>query len=99
MWECKKCHFKNNNSSEKCHGVECEGTKSKNAKKKPGEVQNEHVPERIYDFCLVCKKDVILIETRHKGEKVFRCTNAVHRVQRVIGKTKPIPHELLNQIS
>ena len=98
-WTCKKCKTKNNNSSLKCHGPGCKGTKLKNALPQKGEKPQAPAKiKRIYDFCLVCKKDVVLIQVKYKGENVYRCTNGVHRLQRVIGKTKEFPPGLLEEL-
>lgn len=100
MWKCKKCKTKNNNSSLKCHGPGCDGTKIKSAVK-PKEVKVETKPpkiKRIYDFCPACKKDTVSVETRYKGKQAWRCTNAVHRPSYLRGKSKPFPPGLLEKL-
>lgn len=99
MWKCKRCKTKNNNSSLKCHGPGCIGTKQTTAvKSKVVNIETKLKVKRIYDFCLVCRKDVVLIQVRHQGENLYRCTNGIHRLQRVIGKTKPFPPGLLEEL-
>ena len=93
MWICKKCNYKNNNSSEKCHGNECEEIKEKD-----NIIQTEKIsskkkkePKKVLDFCVSCKKDMFFTPTTWKGKRGYwRCESGKHRPCELIGRTKPI---------
>ena len=94
MWKCKKCNHKNNNSSEKCHGLYCEAKREIDSYEKPVEIQKEKKIKQIYDYCPACKKDMFFTETRWKGSKAWSCESGKHRPCNFTGKSKPFPLHL-----
>ncbi len=95
MWLCKKCNHKNNNSSEKCHGHNCDGIREKVAYEMPVQlIKKEKNTQRVYDHCQACGKDMFFTPTKWKGKKGYwRCESGKHRPCQLIGKTKPMPAE------
>ena len=94
MWLCKKCNHKNNNSSEKCHGHNCNGIRENEAYEMPVQlVKEEKKVKRLYDFCPACQKDMFFTETRWKGKKAWSCESHSHRPCYFTGKSKPFPIE------
>lgn len=97
MWLCNKCGFKNSNSSEKCHGYNCKAIKEKQVFENPIVVKKEKLVKRIYDYCPIHQKDVIWVEGKWHGKKVWRCTHGGHKPAILIGKSKPFPIELMTE--
>ena len=101
MWQCKKCNHKNNNSSEKCHGHNCNGIR--------GEIPDK--TKKVLDNCPKCNKETIFIFERNKMveietstpeggkrvktrvEKRFRCTEC-ELLCRQTGRSKNVPEEM-----
>lgn len=99
MWECSKCNYKNSNSSLKCHGSNCKGIRTEAKENKEVKTIRKPKPiKRIYDFCPVHKKDVVLIETKWKGKQAWRCTAGSHKPCFLRGKSKPFPPGLLEEL-
>ena len=97
MWKCKKCNHKNSNSSEKCHGKNCNGIREIVAFELPIQLVRAITRKRVYDFCPVHGKDVIWTETKYHGKKTWRCQFGGHRPAILIGKSKPFPLELMTK--
>lgn len=98
MWLCKKCNHKNSNSSLNCHGLNCDGKQETDHFESPTiEIKNEKPKKRIYDYCPVHQKDVVFVESRWHGKKVWRCTHGGHKPCILIGKSKPFPIELMTE--
>ena len=94
MWKCSKCNYKNNNSSEKCHGFDCKAKKETDSFEKPVEIQKKKEAKKIYDFCPACKKDMFFTKTRWKGKTAWSCESGTHRPCDFTGKSKPFPLHL-----
>ena len=97
MWKCNLCNYKNNNSSEKCHGLNCKGIKEINASQLPTQDANKakiKKDKRIYDFCPACKDDKFFTSVRWKGKKAWSCESGKHRPCDFTGKSKPFPLHL-----
>ena len=95
MWKCSICGFKNNNSSLKCHGIDCVGIKQGDSiitESKP--VVKQKKIKRIYDFCPACQRDMFFTPTTWKGKKAWSCESKSHRPTNFSGKSKPIPEEM-----
>lgn len=97
MWKCKICQLKNNNSSEKCHTKNCKGIRETDSFEMPVEIKKEKPEKRVYDYCPVHQKDVIWIQGRWHGKKVWRCTHGGHKPAILLGKSKPFPIELMTE--
>lgn len=101
MWLCEICSYKNNNSSEKCHGQNCKGIRGKIKKKS----------KQVLDNCPKCNKETIFNFERNKMveieqltvegtkrvktrvEKRFRCTEC-QSLCRQTGRSKDVPEEM-----
>ena len=106
MWQCNKCNYKNNNSSEKCHGNNCKAPRG-------------YIPDnkkKVLDNCPKCNKETIFTFERNKMvevdqitpgldgmqnkrvktrvEKRFRCTEC-QSLCRQTGKSKTVPEQML----
>ena len=106
MWECKICGYQNNNSSEKCHGLNCKALRG-------------YIPDnkkKVLDNCPKCAKETIFIFERNKMveveevtpgldgmqvkrvktrvEKRYRCTEC-HSLCRQTGRSKHVPEAML----
>lgn len=85
MWQCKKCNFKNSNSSAKCHGGLCDGVRENDAFEMPIAVMNENEDksETVRDYCPVCKKDEFFSKDSRKSFrwrwKCHGCKKLFHR--------------------
>ena len=99
MWLCSLCNTKNNNSSEVCHGPNCNGPRTydnltldliKKQDKKSSR-------ETVYDYCNICLKNQYFSRNRKKKlKKLWHC-NGCHRTFMLIGKPLPNPMEGLIQ--
>lgn len=97
MWICKKCKYKNGNSSKTCHWIDCDGLKQDRIilKSEPKVIKIKP-KKRVYDYCEACKKDMFFTETKWKGKKGYwRCESGKHRACVLKGETKPFPVELI----
>lgn len=54
MWQCKKCNFKNSNSSEKCHGKQCMELRSNSGKHIEETIIKQKINKVRIDFCPIC---------------------------------------------
>ena len=93
MWKCSKCEHKNNNSSEKCHGQNCNGIKSKDGILPLQEiaVKKKKEAKKVLDYCSSCKKDRFFTPTKWQGKRGYwRCESGKHRPCELVGRTKPI---------
>lgn len=102
MWICNKCQYKNNNSSETCHGKNCDGVRGKQIDK----------TKKVLDNCPKCNKETVFIFERNKMvevreesigggsrtktrvEKRYRCTEC-QSLCRQTGKSKQVPQEMI----
>lgn len=106
MWECKKCGYKNNNSSEKCHGHKCDGVRGFVPDKK----------KKVLDNCPKCDKETVFTFERNKMveveeitpgldgmqgkrvrtrvEKRYRCTECGSLCKQT-GRSKKLPDEMV----
>lgn len=92
MWECKNCGEKNNNSSLKCHGLNCNADRAHSAKEIPLKITKEREIKKVYDFCPKCRRDTYWVAVRFKGKNHWRCT-VCKKIAVLIGKSKPMPVE------
>ena len=93
MWKCSKCNHKNNNNSEKCHGKECNATKSQAGivELKEIKVKKKKEVKAVLDYCGSCKKEMMFTPTKWKGKRGYwRCESGKHRPCELIGRAKPI---------
>ena len=93
MWLCKRCGFKNNNTNEKCHGIDCNAIREYEAilqfETQTAIENRDH--RRVLDKCPKCKKDTIFVFKRMKAKrKIFNCTECNSSCFQ-IGKSKPVP--------
>lgn len=90
MWLCEKCNHKNNNSSERCHGLNCN-------EKRSYIFTQEHVEnkERVLDTCPKCRKETIFTFKRSKGKKKIFVCNECGKSCFQVGKSKPVPEEMI----
>lgn len=51
MWQCPRCNFENQNSSKRCHGIDCDEPTTINP-------SVEETNDTVLDFCPVCKKEM-----------------------------------------
>lgn len=97
MWECRKCNYKNNNSSKTCHGDKCNGMRESDAVAIPLRlIPSKKKVKKLYDFCPACGKDMFFTPTRWKGKKAWSCESGKHRPCNFTGKSKPIPEVMIN---
>lgn len=96
MWKCKSCGHANNNSSKKCHGVNCKALREFEAIELPKVIIKEKEAKKVYDYCPKCKKDVFWIAKRYKGKGGYWGCLSCHRTAKLIGKPKPFPVEVEN---
>lgn len=102
MWKCEICNYRNNNSSERCHGKNCNSDSPKNRHAQEQkyinlgvELQKEGI-KKIYDYCESCRKDMFFYQTKWKGKKGYwRCESGKHRPCFLTGKSKPFPTEVI----
>lgn len=75
MWICSKCNHKNNNSSEKCHGHECNAIKSLDGiiqlrdiskKEKTFDIKKVKVEPYVKDYCQNCREKTIFKFSRSR---------------------------------
>lgn len=99
MWECKRCHFKNNNSSHNCHGPSCKAVVKKDAIELP-QVLLKPEEEKVWDYCKVCLKDQWFSRFRHKTKLRWRC-HGCHRMFLKHGKSNaktPKPQDIVTEL-
>lgn len=93
MWICNKCQYKNNNSSETCHGKNCDGTKIKDTLIIQGVniVKKKKEKKKVLDYCPACKKDMFFTQIKRKGKPDWWfCESHKHRPCELVGRSKPI---------
>ena len=76
MWQCKKCDYKNSNSSEKCHGLDCKAIRDSDAVEIPQAIVNLEIDkmETIEDYCPKCmKKQFFSKDSRKTFRWRWRC--------------------------
>ena len=75
MWICKKCNYKNNNSSEKCHGHECDGIKALDGiiqlkeiskKERTFDITKHTIEPYVRDYCQNCREKTIFKFSRSR---------------------------------
>lgn len=96
MWQCKDCKTNNNNSSKKCHGINCKGVREQIAMELPSFIvkEQEIMDKTVYDFCSVCMKDQYFSKFERKGlKRLWKC-HGCHKSFMKIGKTKPKPEQV-----
>lgn len=77
MWKCKTCNHKNNNSSEKCHGQNCDGLR--------GQVIDK--TKKVLDNCPKCNKETIFTFERNKMVEIEQLTvGGTKRVKTIVEK-------------
>lgn len=95
MWKCKQCGFINNNSSEKCHGMNCKALRQYEAVTLPEKLVKPIKTKDVLDYCPVCKKDNKFVYVgRRKLQKVFKCVQC-HKEFRQYGKSRELPEEMI----
>lgn len=89
MWLCNKCGFKNTNSSEKCHGIDCKGMREDHAVELPTSIKKEK--EAIFDYCPTCKSMQYFSWAKWKkivsGWRCHKCLK-FYRIKKEKGKKK-----------
>lgn len=93
MWICDKCSYKNSNSNEKCHGINCDGIRERNRVLVEGIkiVKKKKEGKKVFDYCQACKKDMFFTPCMWKGKRGYwRCESHSHRPCELVGRTKPI---------
>jgi len=96
MWKCKKCNFKNSNSSLTCHGIGCNETKIYKEKeiKKMKEIENI---KEYRAFCRHCEKEVTAVKAgRLKFKVVWKCNTCKRRFFGV-GKAEEVKKDKLKE--
>lgn len=96
MWLCKQCGYKNNNSSERCHGENCKALRNTEALELPTVLINEkkEMDKTVYDWCSVCAKDQFFSKIKRvRFRMMYRC-HGCHKTFVKIGKNKPKPTEV-----
>ena len=94
MWECKQCGYKNNNSSQSCHGEKCKAMREFEAIEIPKKIIKIREVKKVYDYCPKCTKDTFWTSDRFKGRKAWRCVEC-KSLAFLKGKSKPLPEEVL----
>ena len=99
MWECKQCFYKNNNSTERCHGKNCKAEREFQALEIPVAIQNEgkDQEETVYDWCSVCGKDQYFTKTGRVNFRMRYKCHGCHKPFIKIGKNKVKPSEVFQQ--
>lgn len=76
MWKRKQCFYKNNNSSERCHGKNCKAEKQHEAilTQEQQKSKNLEIKRMVLDDCPKCKKETKFTYLRWKGKhKIYKC--------------------------
>lgn len=96
MWQCKKCNYKNSNSSEKCHGENCAGIRESDAHEVPIAVINlqQDKIETIEDYCPVCRKNQFFSKD---SRKAFRWRWKCHGCHKLFKHKKDKKNKPKNQ--
>lgn len=96
MWICKQCDYKNNNSSQRCHGEKCKALRQFEALEIPKKILNEkkEFEKTVYDWCSVCQKDQYFTKTGRVNLKMRYICHGCHKPFVKIGKNKPKPTEV-----
>lgn len=80
MWICNLCQFKNDDSSIKCHGLNCDGVVTNNADQIPKFTGRKTT----IDECPKCHEEKTLVAVGRKGLRVlWKCPTCKSKMIRI----------------